>query len=48
MVKARQVASSVADESAKLGKEVMQSDVVKDVAPYAGYWSRNRSVSILI
>ena len=33
--KAKQVASSVADESAKLGKEVMQSELVKDVAPYA-------------
>lgn len=33
--KAKQVGSSVADESAKLGKEVMQSELVKDVAPYA-------------
>jgi len=35
LAKAKQVASSVADESAKLGKEVMQSELVKDVAPYA-------------
>lgn len=35
MAKAKQVASSIADESAKLGKEVIQSDLVKDVAPYA-------------
>lgn len=33
--KAKQVASSVADEATTLGKEVMQSDLVKDVAPYA-------------
>ncbi len=33
--KAKQVASSVAEEAAILGKEVMQSDLVKDVAPYA-------------
>ena len=33
--KAKQVAISVADETAILGKEVMQSDLVKDVAPYA-------------
>ena len=33
--KAKQVASSVVDESSKLGKEVMQSELVKDVAPYA-------------
>ena len=33
--KAKQVGSSVADESAKFGKEVMQTDLVKDVAPYA-------------
>ncbi len=32
--KAKQVTSSIADESTKLGKEVMQSDLVKDVAPY--------------
>lgn len=35
MARAKQVASSIADESAKLGKEVIQSDLVKDVAPYA-------------
>jgi hypothetical protein len=35
MDKAKQVASVVVDESAKLGKEVMQSELVKDVAPYA-------------
>ncbi len=35
MAKAKQVGSSVADESAKLGKEVMQSELVKDIAPYA-------------
>lgn len=33
--KAKQVGSSVANESSKLGKEVMQSELVKDVAPYA-------------
>lgn len=33
--KAKDVASSVVDESAKLGKEVMESELVKDVAPYA-------------
>ena len=33
--KAKQAAISVADEAALLGKEVMQSDLVKDVAPYA-------------
>ena len=33
--KAKQVNSSVADESAKHGKEVMQSELLKDVAPYA-------------
>ena len=33
--KAKQVAASVADEAALFGKEVMQSDLVKDVAPYA-------------
>lgn len=33
--KAKQVTSSISDESAKFGKEVMQSDLVKDVAPYA-------------
>lgn len=33
--KAKQAAASVAGESAKLGKEVMQSELVKDVAPYA-------------
>ena len=33
--KAKQVGAVVADESAKLGKEVMQSELVKDVAPYA-------------
>ncbi|HOY86833.1 MAG: hypothetical protein V9G21_04375 [Methylotenera sp.] len=33
--KAKQVAISVADETAILGKEVMQSELVKDVAPYA-------------
>jgi len=35
MAKAKQVAASVAEESGKLGKEVMQSELVKDVAPYA-------------
>lgn len=35
MAKAKEVASSVAEESGKLGKEVMQSELVKDVAPYA-------------
>ena len=35
LAKAKQVASSVADESIKLGKEVMQSELVKDVTPYA-------------
>lgn len=35
MAKAKQVATVVANESAKLGKEVMQSELVKDVAPYA-------------
>ena len=33
--KAKQVASSIADEATILGKEVMQSDLIKDVAPYA-------------
>lgn len=33
--KAKQDGTSVADESAKLGKEVMQSELVKDVALYA-------------
>ena len=33
--KAKQVASSIADEATILGKEVMQSELVKDVAPYA-------------
>ncbi len=33
--KAKEVALSVADETAILGKEVMQSELVKDVAPYA-------------
>ena len=33
--KAKQVAISVADEAALLGKEVVQSELVKDVAPYA-------------
>ena len=32
---AKQVAISVANEAALLGKEVMQSELVKDVAPYA-------------
>lgn len=35
LAKAKQVAASVANESAKLGKEVMQSELTKDVAPYA-------------
>jgi hypothetical protein len=35
LAKAKQIASSVADESIKLGKEVMQSELVKDVTPYA-------------
>lgn len=35
LAKAKQVTSSMADESAKLGKEVMKSELVKDVAPYA-------------
>lgn len=35
LAKAKQIASSAVDESTKLGKEVMQSELVKDVAPYA-------------
>lgn len=35
LAKTKQVASSVVNESTKLGKEVMQSELVKDVAPYA-------------
>lgn len=35
LAKAKQLASSMANESAKLGKEVMKSELVKDVAPYA-------------
>ncbi len=33
--KLKQVASSVTQESAKLGKKVVQSELMKDVAPYA-------------
>ncbi len=33
--RAKQLAASIATESAKLGKDVMQSELVKDVAPYA-------------
>ena len=35
MANVKKVASAIVDESAKLGKEVMQSELVKDVAPYA-------------
>ena len=35
LAKAKQVASFAANESIKLGKEVMQSELVKDVTPYA-------------
>lgn len=35
LAKAKQVASFTANESIKLGKEVMQSELVKDVTPYA-------------
>jgi hypothetical protein len=33
--KAKSMVNTAADETAKLGKEVMQSELVKDVAPYA-------------
>lgn len=32
---AKSMVNSATDETAKLGKEVMQSELVKDVAPYA-------------
>lgn len=37
LAKAKQVATSVADESAKLGKDVMQSELIKDVARYKSF-----------
>ena len=35
LVKAKQVASSIVDEATILGNEVLHSDLVKDIAPYA-------------
>lgn len=35
VAKAKQVAASVAEESGNLGKEILKSELVKDVAPYA-------------
>lgn len=35
VAKAKQATSAAADEAAKLGKVVMESELVKDVAPYA-------------